>query len=189
MFRSQSGQVRRIARELEYQMLKRVAGITAVLSALVLSAPAMLEKSAPAAVQPAIQGPVVTGGWTNHIGQTITLNVVTRGNGRVSGNVVAGVNGMPRILMGNIDAAFSVGNSVYASGVLTHFLPEPELVGTSFLVRLTDDIAGDSHSPIFLWEELVPGLAEDPAIRAELEDLVAAFGLERYVVDGNIIVH
>jgi len=189
LFRVWSGQVRRIAREMRHQMLKRVVGITGVLSALVLSAPVMLEKPATAAVLPSTQGPVVTGGWTNHIGQTITLNVVTRGNGRVSGNVVAGVNGMPRILMGNIDAAFSVGNSVYASGVLTQFLPEPELVGTSFMVRLTDDIEGDSHSPIFLWEELVPGLADDPAMRAELEDIVAALGLERYVVDGNIVVH
>jgi hypothetical protein len=62
-------------------MLKKAVGITALLAALVLAAPAALESTAAAAALPAMQGPVVTGGWTNHVGQTITLNVVTRGNG------------------------------------------------------------------------------------------------------------
>jgi hypothetical protein len=170
-------------------VLKKAAGITALLSALVFAAPAMLESTAAAAALPAIQGPVVTGGWTNSMGQTITLNAVTRGNGRVSGSIVAGIPGMPRILMGNVDSVFSVGNSVYASGVITLFLFEPELVGTSFIVRVTDDNAGDSHTPIFFWEELVPNLAHDVDAREEVEDLVTTFGLERFVVNGGITVH
>jgi hypothetical protein len=170
-------------------MLKKAVGMTALLSALVLAAPAMLESTASAAALPAMQGPVITGGWTNHIGQTITLNVVVRGNGQVSGNIVAGIPGMPRILMGNVDSVFSVGNSVYASGVLTLFLFEPELVGTSFIVRVTDDNAGDSHTPIFLWGDLVPDLAQDVDAREDVEDTTTTLGLERSVVNGGITVH
>jgi hypothetical protein len=170
-------------------VLKKAVGITALLSALVFAAPAMLESTAAAAALPAMQGPVVTGGWTNNIGQTIALNAVIRGNGQVSGNIVAGVPGMPRILRGDVDSVFSVGSSVYASGVITLFLFEPELVGTSFIVRVTDDNAGDSHTPIFLWGELVPDLAQDVDAREEVEDTVTTLELERFVVNGGITVH
>jgi hypothetical protein len=73
--------------------------------------------------------------------------------------------------------------------VITLFLFEPELVGTSFIVRVTDDNAGDSHTPIFLWGELVPDLAQDVDAREEVEDTVTTLELERFVVNGGITVH
>jgi hypothetical protein len=189
LLRSSNGPVRRNLTELRFPMLKRAVGITALLSALVLAAPAMLESTASAAALPAMQGPVITGGWVSHNGSTAQVNAVMQGNGRVGGKVMVGFLGQPRVFEGNIDSVFVIGNVAYASGIIEALAPWPELVGTSFIFRVIDGGATDSHTPFFFWGDLLPDLCHDPDARGELEDTVAALNLERYVVQGDLRVH
>jgi len=170
-------------------VLKRTFGAMVVLTGLVLAAPALMEVPATAAPVASAAGPAATGGWTNSIGQTISLNAVVLGNGAVNGKLLAGMPGMPRILRGDVDCVFVEGNYAYVSGVVTHFLFDPSVVGSSFLVRVIDHADGDSHSPFFFFDELVPDLCLDPDVRDELEEFTADNGLERFVTHGNIVVH